>query len=522
MATPVFQHEDCEIEPVDPIVTDNMLIDPSVPDPPDPIPDCLNTTPLPLSPPIPQLDPDEFCAEFEVATATVTYDEVPTPDLDFTFTKQPSGCAFTVDFDMRLPNAELDCPIITIDGSDAGGSITIDDMASGATIDFSVDKHPTLCELDFGLDIVIPNFCPTVSTGGSITVNPLALVPTLDFSVSRTSVGTTCDFDLNIDIELPDFCPSLAAGSSTIEFGESATPSLSFNIQSVGDCDFEFDIQVDLPDFCPTFDTTNSSIMLDENISEPTISFDIERNEGGAPGEFNCEFDVTMEIRLPAKRVDVIDYVDCFDGMFAVYSKQVLVLKDLFDHPPSYLACCCTDTGTATVTTTETITETATETDTRTATTTGTGTATQTATSTGTGGDDIVGCKCCPDGVPRFYMVNNVAGFVNNSECDECNFLNGGPFILEYVEGSSPQCRWEGNIGEMCDLPVKLVLSMPEGDCVGTAWGLDWFFPGDVGIGSISGPVGGPWQCFGCNHFTSFTGSAFCIGIFASADVCAI
>jgi len=344
MTDPVFEHDDCDVEPVDPIPDDNMLVDPTVPEPPDSIPDCFNTTPSPLPPPIPGLpDPGEFCPTIEVRTATVIYDNIPEPDLSFSF-ERSTGCAFFVDFDLRLPNAVLDCPSITIDGGGSGGSITVDENASDAAILFTVTKHPTLCTFDFNLDIVIPNFCPVITTtGSSIAVNPLASVPTLSFDVIRLSSGADCDINLDLDIELPDFCPTLSVGSATISINSViSTPTIDFSIdKNPSACDFVFDLDIELPDFCPQFNSGDSTVNLDENITSPTMSIDFVRDEGGEEGEYNCQFEVSASVSVPAKRVDVVEDIGCDDNRLVLRRKQILVFKEIQAYAPFYVPCCC-------------------------------------------------------------------------------------------------------------------------------------------------------------------------------------
>lgn len=356
---PVFEHDDCEVEPVSPIPDWNMLIDPTVPDPPESIPDCFNTTPTPLPPPIPALpDIEDLCPDIEVGTATVMYDNIPEPVVIFEFV-QSTGCAFTVNLDITLPTAVLDCPSITIGGGSSGGTVTIDENASDAALNFTVTKHPTLCTFDFDFDLVLPNFCPIITTtGSSISINSLISVPTLSFNVVRNSSGPNCDFNLDLDIQIPDFCPTLSVGSATISINSGiTTPTVDFSIdKNPSACDFVFDLDIQLPDFCPTFDASGSNINLDENIISPEISIDFDREAGGGGGEYSCQFNVTASISIPAKRVDVVTDIACSNNSLAIQRKQILVLRDLGQYAPFAVPQCCRgnpNTETSTTTGTE-------------------------------------------------------------------------------------------------------------------------------------------------------------------------
>lgn len=359
MSDPVFQHEECDVEPVFPISDGNMLVDPTVPEPPETIPDCLNTIPTSLPPPIPAIpDIEDFCPDIEIGTATVIFENIPEPVLNLSFSES-TGCAFTLNFDLRLPTAALDCPSITIDGGGSGGTVTIDENASNASLDFSITKHPTLCTFDIGFDLVLPNFCPIVTTtGSSITVNPLLSSPTLSFDVSRNSSGADCDINLDLDIQIPDFCPSISVGSATISINNAIdTPTIDFTVdKNPTSCDFVVDLTIELPDFCPTFTSGDSSIVLNEGSTSPSISITFDPGEGGEEGAYNCQFEVSASVSIPAKRVDIVEDIACSNNALVLYRKQILVLKDIRNYAPYYVPCCCNESDNPnTITTTNTI-----------------------------------------------------------------------------------------------------------------------------------------------------------------------
>jgi hypothetical protein len=149
---PVFEHDDCSVEPIEPL-DPGLLIDPYIPPPPDPIGDCTrDLSTLPAMPPMPS---PRFC------------------------------------------------PTIRIDNT---SEVVVDPGASDPSMTFSIEESDG-CVFDFLLRLVLPpqlGACPTIETGIVEAYTDSELEePSLSFTITRAA--ETCEFTLDFSLGIPVF-----------------------------------------------------------------------------------------------------------------------------------------------------------------------------------------------------------------------------------------------------------------------------------------------------------------------------
>lgn len=230
-----FDTERCPVDPVTRIPPcDNLLRDPRVSDPPDPITDC---DPVPLT-----LPPEPPCPDIEIAEVVFEYGGKPQfnpAELRFEL-EEGSCCDFDFVLDLSIP-----CPVIQPDEENPVAEQP--PFTDGPNLlTYQVVNPPNLPtgSCDFELQIALELHCVQLTPSAAApAVKPIPGGGTLTYGFAR-SAPDECDWELDIDVDLSGVCPQITntvnVAVTTLPSGTPATGSASVTVIDCENWDWDF------------------------------------------------------------------------------------------------------------------------------------------------------------------------------------------------------------------------------------------------------------------------------------------
>lgn len=227
-----FDTERCEVEAITRIPPcENLLIDPTVPEPPPEITDCEHSIEsLAPEPPCPTLATDE---EDNIINYGGTFEDNP-PAVRFEIT--PGGCCdftFNIEIDIPCPDIEPEYPEI----------VEVPFIEGPSELRFGFVKNLETCDFDLTIDLDI--HCPEMlPPEDDPEIKPIPfLAPGEEGQLTYYFVKVDdCDYELVIDIEIP--CPEFTLGIdvdvTTLPPGSQATGSATVTQTGCLELDFGF------------------------------------------------------------------------------------------------------------------------------------------------------------------------------------------------------------------------------------------------------------------------------------------
>ena len=308
----IFDPDKCDIDAVTRISPGGLLIDATVPPPPDAITECQLV-------PIVEL-PREFpCPDLLVTESSIFIgyraddSKITEPALLFTVTK---GTCCEFDFEITIEIPDVVCPDMTSLALD-GNAITVTGGIPGALPDgkiyLTVVKDDSSCAFDFDVDFDFTFSCPALTSnaelGTAITFLQGADGAQPEGKIYLTVTNTEdCAFEFDVNIDFTFSCPSLTSDAElgrniSVYQGINGAPpegKIYLTVNNTTDCAFDFDVDFDLTFSCPAL-TSNSAegtaAVITQgtagDLPEATITLTINNTENCA-FEFDVDFDLTF------------------------------------------------------------------------------------------------------------------------------------------------------------------------------------------------------------------------------------
>lgn len=308
----IFDPDKCDIDAVTRISPGGLLIDATVPPPPDAITECQLV-------PIVEL-PKEFpCPDLIVTESSIFIgyraddSKITEPALLFTVTK---GTCCEFDFEITIEIPDVVCPDMTSLALD-GNAITVTSGTPGALPDgkiyLTVVKDDSSCAFDFDVDFDFTFSCPALTSnaelGTAITFLQGADGAQPEGKIYLTVTNTEdCAFEFDVNIDFTFSCPSLTSDAElgrniSVYQGTNGAPpegKIYLTVNNTTDCAFDFDVDFDLTFSCPAL-TSNSAegtaAVITQgtagDLPEATITLTINNTENCA-FEFDVDFDLTF------------------------------------------------------------------------------------------------------------------------------------------------------------------------------------------------------------------------------------
>lgn len=308
----IFDPDKCDIDAVTRISPGGLLIDATVPPPPEAITECQLV-------PIVEL-PKEFpCPDLLVTESSIFIgyraddSKITEPALLFTVTK---GTCCEFDFEIIIEIPDVVCPDMTSLALD-GNAITVTGGIPGALPDgkiyLTVVKDDSSCAFDFDVDFDFTFSCPALTSnaelGTAITFLQGADGAQPEGKIYLTVTNTEdCAFEFDVNIDFTFSCPSLTSDAElgrniSVYQGTNGAPpegKIYLTVNNTTDCAFDFDVNFDLTFSCPAL-TSNSAegtaAVITQgtagDLPEATITLTINNTENCA-FEFDVDFDLTF------------------------------------------------------------------------------------------------------------------------------------------------------------------------------------------------------------------------------------
>lgn len=309
MADNAFENSACPIESVAPIPCENLLYDPTVPDPPEPIKDCPpDVPPLPPEPPCPTIVVDEVSLTLGGTTYVANEDTPAVPGQPHAVLTVTRGncCDFEIDLDIEIPCLEL-TPSDPVTVPFAGGSITYGFSRAAGTCDYALDIDVESATA--GCPVILP-ITPTVvpidfvmGTSGELTYQVVKDPVECEFTLTLAATAPALDMQPQTPTTVNLYTAGGVPGYVTYQFTRTSVTQYELEIDALVPCPYVGpDVQVD--------DTVPFAA---DNADVGALSFIVTRDG------LNCDYTLDIEVTCPCPVFHPLDEAGFPDGHEYVY-----------------------------------------------------------------------------------------------------------------------------------------------------------------------------------------------------------